>query len=183
MSEPVALWHAEHVNFLRLLDVLARQMSVFQEGERPNYELMRNAVQYLRHFPGRYHHPREDIAFACLLKKNPALQGQISFLLQEHRVIAASGEELLARLEDAASDVMISRETLEAAAATHLLYYRHHIYNEERDILPLAAQHLTGADWKAVAAAVPPAHDPLFGDDADAQYRDLRHQIALDSQA
>ena len=181
MGEPVALWHAEHVNFLRLLDMLEKQICAFQAGEQPNYELMRNGVQYLRYFPERYHHPREDIAFALLLKKNPGLRSQISFLLQEHRVISSAGGELLARLGDAASDAMVSRESLEAAAATYLLYYRHHINNEEREILPLAAQHLTSADWKAVAGAVPPAHDPLFGDDADTQYRDLRRQIALDS--
>ena len=67
--------------------------------------------------------------------------------------------------------------SLEAAAATYLVYYRHHLAAEENEFLPRAAQLLTPADWAAVAAAVAPAADPLFGDDVGARYRELRDQI------
>jgi hypothetical protein len=40
---------------------------------------------------------------------------------------------------------------------------------------------LTSEDWAAVAAAAPPGADPLFGDDADARYHELRRQIALEA--
>jgi hemerythrin-like domain-containing protein len=178
MAEPLAVWHAEHVNFARLLDLLETQVAAFQRGERPNYDLMGNIVYYLRSFADRFHHPREDAAFARLVERDPGTQLIINRVLQEHRVIAAAGDEFFNRLNEVAADVMTPRATVEAAAATYLMYYRHHIAAEERDIMPRAAQLLTQQDWAAVTAAVPP--DPLFGDVVEARFQQLRSQIAGD---
>jgi hemerythrin-like domain-containing protein len=68
---------------------------------------------------------------------------------------------------------------VEAAAATYLVYYRRHLALEDRDIVPRAEQLLTAQDWEAVVAAVPPGSDPLFGEDSEPRYRELRRQIAL----
>jgi len=181
MINPVNLWHGEHERFARLLDFLDTQMAVFHAGEHPQYELMRDAVFYLHHFADRFHHPREDVAFARIAGRAPHMQLAINRLLQEHRVIGTTGETLLKLLEDILEDTVIERTAVEAAAATYLVYYRHHLATEEAEILPLAAQLLTPDDWAAVAIAVPAGPDPLFGDDIGARYRDLRAQIARES--
>jgi hemerythrin-like domain-containing protein len=183
MADPIALWHAEHVSFARVLDLLEKQMAAFHGGERANYELMRDILSYLRHFPDQFHHPREDVAFARLVERAPDMQLRINRLLQEHRVIAAAGEELLMRLTEVNQGGVIARATVEAAAATYLVYYRHHLATEEREILPRAAQLLTQDDWAAVAAAVPAGPDPLFRDDCEAGYRELSRQILLEARA
>src|SRR5450631_4339814 len=87
MSDPVKLWHGEHMRFAWLLDFLQQQMNAFHAGRHPNYELMRDAVYYLQHYAGRFHHPREDVAFARLAERDPDARLAISRLLQEHRVI------------------------------------------------------------------------------------------------
>ena len=176
MAQPLAIWHAEHVNFARLLDLLETQVAAFHRAERPNYDLMGNIVYYLRSFADRFHHPREDVAFARLAERDPDMQLPISRLLQEHRVIAAAGNELFNRLNEVVEDAMTPRATVEAAAATYLVYYRSHIAAEERDIMPRAAQLLTQEDWAEVTANVPP--DPLFGDSVEARFQQLRAQIA-----
>jgi hypothetical protein len=64
------------------------------------------------------------------------------------------------------------------------VYYRDHINNEEKEILPRAAQLLTQEDWAAVEAveeAVPAHPDPLFEDDFEALYQELRREIAFDA--
>ena len=176
MAKPLAVWHAEHINFARLLDLLETQVAAFHRGERPNYDLMGNIVYYLRSYADRFHHPREDVAFARLVKRDPGMQLAINRLLQEHRVIAAAGDEFFNRLNEVAADVMTPRATVEAAAATYLVYYRHHIAAEERDIMPRAGQLLTQEDWHAVAASATP--DPLFGDVVEPRFQELRSQIA-----
>jgi hemerythrin-like domain-containing protein len=181
VTNPTTHWHAEHSNFAKLLDVLDRQLALFHAGENPNYELMLDVVSYLRHFPDRQHHPREDVAFARLAARDPTTQVKVNRLLQEHRVLAKAGDDLLGLLNQAADEAIIARAEVEAAAATYLIYYRHHIASEERDILPRAAELLTPEDWSAVAAAVPPGHDPLFGDQSEERYRELRRLIALAS--
>ena len=181
MAEPLAVWHAEHVNFARLLDLLETQVAAFHRGERPNYDLMVDIVYYLRSFADHFHHPREDVAFARLVEREPGMQLVINRLLQEHRVIARAGDEFFNRLNEVAEDVVTPRAALEAAAATYLVYYRHHLATEEREVMPRAAELLTEEDWVAVAATVPAGSDPLFGDDVEARFRELRRQIAIEA--
>ena len=177
LADPLARWHADHRNFARLLDLVEQQVDAFHAGKRPNYELMRLIVYYLRHYPDRFHHPREDVAFARLVKRDPRLQLQIARRMQEHVVIAAAGEELLNCLDEILAGVVIERSTLEAAAATYLVYYRYHLVSEEQQVIPRAVELLTSDDWAAVAA-IPTESDPLFGTDFDARYSELRRQIA-----
>jgi hemerythrin-like domain-containing protein len=179
MYDSIALWHAEHRHFSRLLELLEQQVAAFHADDGPNYELMLDIVSYLRYFPGRYHHPREDMAFACLIERDPAMKPLIERMQQEHRVIAAAGTELLGYLQQVVDDVVVERAKVEAAAATYLVYYRRHLALEDRDIVPRAEQLLTPQDWEAVIAVHPADADPLFGEDSDSRYRELRRQIAL----
>jgi hemerythrin-like domain-containing protein len=181
MSESIALWHAEHRHFARLLDLLERQVAAFHADAQPNFELMLDLVSYLRYFPDRYHHAREDVGFALMAERDPKMKPLVDQLLQEHRVIAAAGTELLKYLQQVVDDVVVERARVEAAAATYLVYYRRHLAMEDRDMVPRAAQLLTLQDWETIMAAVPPGADPLFGDDPDARYRELRRQIAMES--
>jgi hemerythrin-like domain-containing protein len=180
MAEPISAWHADHVNFARLLDLLERELTAFHAGEQPDYALMLDIVHYLRHYPDRFHHPREDVAFARVVEREPAMQLPIARRLQEHRVIAAAGEKLLEILQGVGEGALIERYAVEAAAATYLLYYRHHLAAEEQEVMPRAAQLLTPSDWAAVAAASGGV-DPLFGQDFEARYRELRRQIAREA--
>jgi len=177
----IAHWHAEHANFSRLLDILQKELDAFHRGAQPNYDLMVDIVTYLRHFPDVHHHPREDVMFTRMAKLDPSLGVALERLRQEHRVIAAAGEELLKTLNEVTSGAVIARSVVESIAAMYLVYYRHHIAAEEEVVLPRAARLLSAEDWREVQAAVPAGRDPLFGDKAEAGYRELRRHIALEA--
>jgi hemerythrin-like domain-containing protein len=98
--------------------------------------------------------------------------------MHEHRVINTIGATLYKHLDDILEDAFIARETVEAAAATYLVYYRCHIKSEDTEILPRAGKLLNAGDWTKISAAVPAMTDPLFGADVGARYRDLHAQIA-----
>src|SRR5262245_46780833 len=181
MASPIAIWHADHVRFARLLDIVERELARFHLNEQPDYALLLDVVHYLRHFPDRFHHPREDVAFARLVARDPGMALPVARRLQEHRVIAAAGEALLELLQAVVEGALVERAAVEAAAATFVVYYRHHLAAEEAYVVPRAGQLLTAEDWAAVAAAAPAGPDPLFGDDADARYRELRRQITAEA--
>jgi hemerythrin-like domain-containing protein len=176
---PVDIWHTEHVYFGRLLDLLRREVDVFDTGSRPNYELMLDVISYLREYSDRFHHPREDVAFARLARHCPEIADTLARLRQEHRVIANAGEKLFQLLEAALDDAIVARAEVEAAAATYIVYYRSHIACEEQDVLAHAEDALTQEDWDAVNAAVPPGDDPVFGTSPGKHYRDLRRHFSL----
>lgn len=181
MTDQLAVWHADHINFAALLDLLEKQVSVFNRGEQPNYRLIGTIIYYMRNFGDRVHHPREDVAYALLVERDPGMQTVISRLLQEHRVIATVGEELLSRLNEAERDVITSRSALAAVAAMYLVYYRNHLSTEERDVMPRAAQLLSEKDWAEVAATVPDSPDPLFGESVQERFAALRNEIERDA--
>lgn len=184
MSDLTSAWHAEHAQFARLLNLLDAQINRFHDGETPDYELMHDVVFYLKHYADRFHHPREDVAFQCLVARDPTMGPKVARLLQEHRVIDAHGSELLERLAQATADsvAVVPRGALESAAATYLVYYRHHLGSEEREILPRAQKLLSDEDWAAVmAAVVGDGPDPLFGERPLERFKELRRQLAREA--
>lgn len=172
-SAPIAAWHAEHMCFRQLLELLQREVDVFHTGERPNYELMYDVVAYLRQYGDLYHHPREDIAFARLARRCPDMRLALARLEQEHRVIAQAGEALQTHIEAILGGAMVQRSQVELAAATYLVYYGNHIAKEEEDVLTRAALHLTLEDWKAVKDAAPGGADALLRTVPTKRFEDL----------
>lgn len=171
MTNPIAVWHSDHVRFSRLLDLLEAELVRFHAGEDPDYDRMHDVVQWLREYSDTSHHPREDVAFARMAARDPSLNLPVARLTQEHRVIAHAGQKLLELLDGAAGGATIPRADIEAAAATYLAYYRNHIATEEAKILPRAGELLGAGDWAAVAAAVP--------EDRERSARALRAAAAL----
>lgn len=174
MVDVIDAWHREHARFARFLNLLDGQLAEFHDEGSPNYDLMRDIVHYLHDYADRYHHPREDLAFASLVQREQALKPVVDRLLQEHRVIGLTGANLLDLLDAVTSDAMVSRQAIEAAAATFLTYYRRHLETEEREVLPRAAAVLQPADWKRVEDALPAGPDPLFDEQIRQRYRHLQ---------
>lgn len=155
LDGPIAAWHLEHECFRKLLHRLRHEVDLFHTAERPNYELMYDIVSYLRDYGDLYHHPREDVAFARLIRHCADMKLPLARLGQEHRVIAQAGETLQRHIEAILGGAIVSRSELEVAAATYLVYYASHIAKEEEDVLTRAALHLTTEDWKAVKDCAP----------------------------
>ncbi|MEO8008522.1 MAG: hemerythrin domain-containing protein [Betaproteobacteria bacterium] len=182
MANPIDFWHAEHAYFKQLLDLLHKQIDLFQTGKQPRYELMLDIISYLTEYSDKYHHPREDVAFARMANYFPNMELVLARLRQEHRLIAHLGKTLSKLLNEILGGAVIPRAQVEVAAATYLVYYGNHIAKEEEEILTRAARALTPEDWEAVRTAVPSSQDPLFGDHPEARYQELRRQIAREAQ-
>jgi hemerythrin-like domain-containing protein len=177
-AQAVAAWRADHAAFGRLLDLLDREVIAFHTGAQPNYALMFDILHYLHEYVDRSHHPREDVAFMRLAQREPTLELQVARRLQEHRVVAAAGERLLTLLNEIMNgDELIARADVERAAATYLVYYRHHLRAEEELVIPQAVALLTGEDWSDVAAAGTMAADPLAAEGIDPRYSELRRAL------
>ena len=69
MSDPIALWRAEHTNFATLLCLLECELERFHKGEPPDYDLMLDIMFYMTHYPDVSHHPKEDLAFARIRER------------------------------------------------------------------------------------------------------------------
>ncbi len=185
MTGQIAAWHAEHLNFARLLRLFEMQVELFAQGDEPDYTLMQDIVYYLQHFPDVHHHRYENEVFHRMGQRDPLLRPLMTKLMQEHRVIAAAGAGLLEQLDAVAGDAVVARSRLEAAAATFLGYYRAHLDAEQSVILPRARELLDAGDWADVARVVAEKSrdDPLFGPQTEQRFRALRLNIEREAAA
>ena len=94
MSDQIAIWHRDHLNFLRLLDLLETQLELFHDAGRPSYELMMDIMYYMIHYPDQLHHPQEDVAFKKVMEKDNAMEPVVKDLMRQHQIIAESGKRL-----------------------------------------------------------------------------------------
>lgn len=178
MSGQIAKWIAEHRNFEKLLIIMERELHLFQRGKQPNYGLMLDIVYYMTHYPDRFHHPREDIAFERVVKRESAAADLVESLHHQHDVIARSGKALQAQLDAVMTGVMLPRAQVEHPAREYIDYFRRHMQMEERLVFPLARRVLRGEDWMAIGAQTSEGGDPLFGGSLVDRYRILHRQIA-----
>ena len=182
MPNTLALWHAEHVNFSRLLTLLDNQLTLFHGGKRPDYELMLNIMFYMTHYSDVLHHPKEDLVFAKIRERDQTVAGTVDELAAQHELLQKNGKDLVRHLEEIVNDTISSRETVEAVARAYVDTLRKHMRVEESEILPLAHSLLTFQDWKAIHAAVEHIEDPLFGKHPESRYVALHRQIARQAQ-
>ena len=183
MSDSIALWHAEHVNFAVLLDLLEGQLDLFHKGESPDYELMLDIMFYMTHYPDVLHHPKEDLAFARI-KQRAADSGRIvDELTEQHALLKESGDALVHALDDIVNGSIMPREHVEEPARAYVADFRRHMHTEETAILPLAATLLRASDWVAIDAAIRDMDDPLFAKNGEERYAALRRQIAREAVA
>ena len=181
MPTTLALWHAEHVNFAKLLNVLDGQLMLFHGGKSPDYELMLNIMFYMTHYSDVLHHPKEDLVFAKIREREKGVAATVDELAAQHARMHKAGQELVRQLDDIVNGTISSREAVEAVAREYVGTLRSHMRIEEEEILPLADQLLTGRDWKAIHAAIEHFEDPLFGKHPEARYVALHRQISRQS--
>jgi hemerythrin-like domain-containing protein len=181
VPDTLALWHAEHVNFDRLLNLLDDQLSLFHDGGSPDYALMLDIMFYMTHYSDVLHHPKEDLVFAKIKERDSTMARIVDDLHRQHARIHAAGAELVHQLDDIVNGSIASRAAIEAAARDYVDGLRKHMRVEESDVLPHAATLLNSRDWSAIHAAIGRVQDPLFGKHPEHRYASLRQQISRDA--
>jgi hemerythrin-like domain-containing protein len=61
MVEIIEILREKHRNIEKLLRVMEQELSVFDRGERPDYEIFGAIIEFFKKYPDSCHHPKEDI--------------------------------------------------------------------------------------------------------------------------
>lgn len=131
----------------------------------PGLMVFRAMLYYIREYPEKVHHPKEDCyLFARLLERTHDLDEVIAALVSEH----AQGDTRLRNIEDAL--VRYELEGPPAIAALRVMvdeyasFYQHHRSVEEEVILPAAMKYLTASDWSELDEVFGANRDPFDGE-------------------
>ena len=181
MNDTLSLLREEHVNFGKLLDLLDGELALFHKGESPNYELMLDIMFYMTHYPDMLHHPKEELAFAKLMRRDASLRPALEELSRQHELLKESGAKLVVELEDIVNGSIMSRQEVEAPGKAYVENFRSHIDREEDELFPKAARLLRDQDWSAIDEKIERREDPIFGKIAEKRYAAIRDQIGRDA--
>src|SRR5581483_338406 len=158
------------------LQHLVRQIREHQA--KPDFRLLHAMLYYVREYPERLHHPKEDrYLFSALRRRTHDADGVLDDLVHEH----AQGEGLLNALTVALStfeagadpDCKQFAEQVERYAA----FYWEHMRKEEEEVLPRAERVLSDDDWATINAAFSTNRDPDFSKDREENFRRLFTRI------
>lgn len=176
MTHALRILQLEHKNLSRLLDLMDTEINNLGEGQAPDFALLQSIAEYLSGYPDAVHHPKEDLIFRKLHRRNPEAGSNLSRILDEHAEIRELTQHYVAIVGDSDTSPEATSEQVQAALRKLVDYYRHHIEMEEAYFFPKASEVLTRDDWSEVNFAVSEQIDPLF-DEAVEKYQDLRSDI------
>lgn len=179
MTDALNIIRGEHRNIaqaLACLDIATRDLRGSET--KPDLELLFTVLYYMRLFPGRLHHPKEEhYLFAALAHRDPDTRKTIDKLLQEHE----AGEHALATIERALKHYdrhyPDGLDALEIAVRDYLDLERRHMKNEEEVLFPMAERSLTDEDWGEIDNAFAKNALSLFTGDLAVGFEGLRHRI------
>ena len=179
MSDIIAVLEHDHANVAKLLDLLESEILTIGVGKTPNYSLLRDIMRYMTQYPDRFHHPKEDLIFVQLLKRDPIARADVDDLLAEHISIGLSGQEFDRLLHTSGGDSVDVREQLLTSGGAYIRALREHMAKEEKKLFALAKFVLTKKDWQVIEEKADAIQDPLFGAVIADEYQRL-YQLITD---
>lgn len=168
----------DHVNFGRVLDMLREELALVDTDSSPDFELIKDALEYLQEYGNRYHHPKEDAIYEYHLEHHDKGWLNIDKLLDEHSKLERLTEELRLATEGMLHDVVTKRKDYVEKLRTFIESQGKHIEVEEMHVFPMIRDAFSEADWVAVEQQWPTPDDPLFGAEVKEPLRSLYSRIA-----
>ncbi len=177
MSHVIAALERDHANIAKLLEILESEILAIEVGKTPDYLLMQDIMRYMAQYSDRFHHPKEDLIFAQLLKRDPGVRADVEVLIDEHVVIGLAGQEFAGLLRASSVDSVVVREQLTTSGFDYIRALREHMLREERKLFPLAVKLLTEKEWQVIDVGVNAIDDPLFDEMTADDYQRLYRLI------
>jgi hemerythrin-like domain-containing protein len=162
MSYMIEVLRQEHYNIESLLRVLERELSVFERGDRPDYEVILAVINYFKDYPDSCHHPKEDLIVEKLKARDPRKAATVGDLEAEHREGAKRLRRVALAVERVLSDQDVLRQTVNDIIRDFINHERQHMALEERVVFPTVLNALQPEDWADIAKKLADRNDPFY---------------------
>jgi branched-chain amino acid transport system ATP-binding protein len=169
----------EHHNLAQVLNCLSEEVERIRGlDEKPDLDLLFSIVYYIRVFPDRYHHPKEDeYLFKPLRQRTQEGDQVLDELEREHARFGGMLENLEQALRDYDQRYPNGLDELERQIEEYLEFQWQHMRREEAQVLPIAERVFQDQDWAAMNNAFSRHDDPMFGENVRIGFEALRHRI------
>jgi len=177
MVEIIDILRQEHQNIKNLLHVMEQELSVFDRGERPDYEVLEAIIEFFKKYPASCHHPKEDIIYEKFKTRAPDRAASIADLEAEHREGAVRLRRVAQAIGNVLDDQEVLREDVDRIVRDFIENERAHIALENEVVFPAIVDTLQPADWADVALTLADRYGPPSTADFEEQFNTLRRNI------
>ena len=186
-SRAIATIQDEHRSLAAVLYAMRRRVNEAVAGAGAlDHEFFGRLVGYVRNFPERRHHVKEEEGLHSLLRKRSDEGRELIHQLEaQHLVEYRLADELQqawsvcpAAATGADPRLAALQQAVEALAA----HVWPHMALEEESLLPLALRVLNREDWRQVAEVFESNGDPGFGEWSEGEFRSYFTSVANQAQ-
>ncbi|MGI9321328.1 MAG: hemerythrin domain-containing protein [Thiogranum sp.] len=178
-EQPImAALRAEHKHLATIMGLFENQLASIEEGKLVDTHVVYEIMDYMRSWPDRYHHPREDLIYGRAAELNPVLADNVDSLQREHDAMAKRGQAVLQNIESWRQGGGSGERVIESGRDYIERTYKH-MNSEEKLVFPAIEKTLSLADWRELAAEdlLAPVSDPVFGGRVDREFRNLARKL------
>lgn len=167
----------EHHNLWALAVTIEQVVDEIEAGAPVDRNFFDSVFDYIDQFVEHSHHRKEEeFLFRHLRQRAPEAASRIDALLAEHH----NEPEIVKGLRQQLNRVIhgtLDKASFLAALRKFTQSAKSHMAREEREAISLARSVLTASDWAEIDAAFLDNNDPLFGDKAEGNFRELFHRV------
>jgi hemerythrin-like domain-containing protein len=177
MVEIIEILQQEHRNIEKLLRVMEQELSIFDRGERPDYEVFAAVIEFFKKYPDSCHHPKEDIIYEKFRARDPDRAASIADLQAEHREGAMRLRRVAQAIDSVLNDQELLRQNVDRIVRDFIDNERKHIALEDDVIFPAIMDTLQPGDWAEIALTLADRYGPPSEADFEEQFSTLRRNI------
>lgn len=171
----------DHRNLVKVLDVLKRQIALYNTREeagteKPDIALILDVMDYIQHYPDRFHHPLEEACFDYLDEHKRGDAVARDAIREEHEALEHSASKVRTLLNAINLGEAVPLDKLQQTLDQFHSLQINHLKREEKTVFKDISA-LDDAASEIILDRVEHRHDPLFADVANQQFTDLIRQL------
>ncbi len=178
MAKVLQALRDEHGSMTRLLELLEMEVDKFAESQQPNYELIKEIVDYFLTYPDLCHHPKENAILRKLRERDPEAVERIGDLEAAHEEISDRLHGFSRMVVEILLEAEIPRDEFVSAARQFIENERTHMAAEEKYFFTTVESQLSKSDWSELDARLSKFEDPLLHGEGALRFRELHACLA-----
>lgn len=180
MRPAMKVLHAEHLALRSVARVLMMDLQALEKGADPDFALLNDIFEYIKEFPDRIHHPKEEeFLFSAMRRRISGTELELlDSLMKEHEHETVLIVELCSSLELFKTGGDADKVEFIRRAKNYVNFLGNHIRLENEKVFPLAEVYLEESDWEPINTAFMENDDPMVHDSGSAEkFTNLHRRI------
>ncbi|MDR9440006.1 MAG: hemerythrin domain-containing protein [Halomonas sp.] len=145
----------DHANMARMLHVLHLKQKSLASGERPNFQLVREVVDYILDYQEGFTRPLEKICTERLKELDPSSAEVIERMSKDYRALQSRLKRLSNDLDMILMDAVVPMDRFAEDLKAYLDSHRAYLRDERELLFPLIRENFTDQDLVALSEALP----------------------------